>query len=50
VKSPKGYEGQLRRGRVIADFAKRRAAIRAGVIATATESGGSALIEDALAR
>jgi glycyl-tRNA synthetase beta chain len=33
---------------VIADFAKRRAAIRAGVIAAATESGGSALIEDAL--
>ena len=29
VKSPKGYESQLRRGRVIADFAKRRAAIRA---------------------
>jgi glycyl-tRNA synthetase beta chain len=48
VKSPKGYESQLRRGRVIADFAKRRAAIRAGVIAAATESGGSALIEDAL--
>jgi len=48
VKSAKSYEGQLRRGRVIADFAKRRAAIRAGVIAAATESGGSALIEDAL--
>jgi glycyl-tRNA synthetase beta chain len=48
VKSPKGYESQLRRGRVIADFAKRRAAIRAGVIAAAAESGGSALIEDAL--
>jgi glycyl-tRNA synthetase beta chain len=48
VKSPRGYESQLRRGRVIADFNKRRAAIRAGVIAAATESGGSALIEDAL--
>jgi glycyl-tRNA synthetase beta chain len=48
VKSPKGYESQLRRGRVIADFAKRRAAIRDGVIAAAAESGGSALIEDAL--
>jgi len=48
IKSPKGYEGQLRRGRVLADFTKRRAAIRAGVIAAATESGGSALIEEAL--
>jgi glycyl-tRNA synthetase beta chain len=48
VKSPRSYETQLRRGKVIADFAKRRAAIRAGVIAAATESGGSALIEDAL--
>src|SRR6266404_3199227 len=48
IKSPKGYEGQLRRARVIADFTKRRAAIRAGVIAAATESGGSALIEEAL--
>jgi glycyl-tRNA synthetase beta chain len=38
----------LRRAKVIADFAKRRASIRAGVIAAATESGGSALIEDAL--
>src|SRR6266404_5768796 len=49
IKSPKGYEGQLRRGRVIADFTKRRAAIRAGVIAAATESGGSALIEEVTA-
>jgi glycyl-tRNA synthetase beta chain len=48
VKSPKGYEGQLRRGKVIADFTKRREMIRAGVMAAATESGGSALIEDAL--
>jgi glycyl-tRNA synthetase beta chain len=48
VKSPRSYEGLLRRAKVIADFAKRRAAIRAGVIAAATESGGSALIEDAL--
>ena len=48
VKSPRSYETQLRRGKVIADFAKRRAAIRAGVIEAATESGGSALIEDAL--
>jgi glycyl-tRNA synthetase beta chain len=48
VKSPKGYESQLRRGKVIADFTKRRDMIRAGVIAAATESGGCALIEDAL--
>src|ERR1700681_2800885 len=48
VKSPRSYEGLLRRAKVIADFAKRRASIRAGVIAAATESGGSALIEDAL--
>jgi glycyl-tRNA synthetase beta chain len=48
VKAPRSYEGLLRRAKVIADFAKRRAAIRAGVIAAAAESGGSALIEDAL--
>ena len=48
VKAPRSYEGLLRRAKVIANFAKRRAAIRAGVIAAATESGGSALIEDAL--
>jgi glycyl-tRNA synthetase beta chain len=48
VKSPRSYEGLLRRAKVIADFAKRRAVIRAGVIAAATESGGCALIEDAL--
>jgi len=48
VKSAKSYESQLRRGRVIADFAKRREVIRAGVMAAAAESGGSALIEDAL--
>jgi glycyl-tRNA synthetase beta chain len=48
LKSPKGYEAKLRRARVIADFAKRRETIRAGVIAAATEVGGSALIDDAL--
>jgi glycyl-tRNA synthetase beta chain len=48
IKSPGSYETQLRRGKVIADFTKRRAAIRAGVMAAAAESGGSALIEDAL--
>jgi glycyl-tRNA synthetase beta chain len=48
VRSPRSYESQLRRGKVIADFTKRRDSIRAGVIAAATESGGFALIEDAL--
>ncbi|HLZ96994.1 MAG TPA: glycine--tRNA ligase subunit beta [Steroidobacteraceae bacterium] len=48
VRSPGSYESQLRRSRVIADFGKRRAAIRAGVMAAAAESGGTALIEDAL--
>jgi glycyl-tRNA synthetase beta chain len=48
VKSPRSYESQLRRAMVIADFAKRRDSIRSGVIAAATESGGFALIEDAL--
>jgi glycyl-tRNA synthetase beta chain len=47
-KSAKGYEAKLRRAKVIADFAKRRESIRAGVIAAATEVGGSALIDDAL--
>ena len=48
VKSPKTYESQLRRAKVIADFAKRRDIIRAGVKAVAAEAGGVALIEEAL--
>jgi glycyl-tRNA synthetase beta chain len=48
VKSPKTYESQLRRAKVIADFGKRRELIRAGVLRAAAESGGSALIEAAL--
>jgi glycyl-tRNA synthetase beta chain len=48
VKSPKSYESQLRRAKVVADFAKRRAIIRAGVRAAAAEVGGSALIEEQL--
>jgi glycyl-tRNA synthetase beta chain len=48
LKSAKGYEAKLRRARVIADFAKRRDMIRAGVIAAAGQVGGSALIDDAL--
>ena len=48
VRSPKSYEGQLHRDKVVADFAKRRELIRAGVRAAAAESGGTAHIEDAL--
>lgn len=48
VKSPKTYEGQLHRAKVVADFAKRRELIRAGVRAAAAESGGTAHMEDAL--
>ena len=48
VKSPKTYESQLRRAKVIADFAKRRDIIRAGVKAVAAAAGGVALIEEAL--
>ena len=48
VKSPKSYEGQLHRAKVVADFAKRRELIRTGVRAAAAESGGTAHIEDAL--
>jgi glycyl-tRNA synthetase beta chain len=48
IKSAKSYEGQLHRAKVVADFAKRRELIRAGVHAAAAESGGSAHIDDAL--
>ncbi len=48
LKSPATYESQLRRAKVVADFSKRREMIRAGVVAAAAESGGHALIEDAL--
>jgi glycyl-tRNA synthetase beta chain len=48
LKSAKGYEARLQRAKVIADFAKRRELIRAGVVAAAAGAGGSALIEDAL--
>ena len=48
LKNAKGYEAKLRRAKVIADFAKRRDMIRAGVIAAAAQVGGSALIDDAL--
>jgi glycyl-tRNA synthetase beta chain len=50
LKGAKGYEGKLRRAKVIVDFAKRRELIRAGVAAAAAAAGeGSrALIDDAL--
>lgn len=48
VQSPKTYERQLHRARVVADFAKRRELIRAGVGAAAAAAGGTAVIEDAL--
>ena len=50
LKSALGYEGRLHRARVVADFAKRRELIRAGVSAAAAASGdgSTALIEDAL--
>ncbi len=48
VRRPRSYEGQLRRAKVVADFAKRRDMIRAGVMAAAAEAGGTALIEPEL--
>jgi glycyl-tRNA synthetase beta chain len=48
LRRAKGYETKLRRAKVIADFAKRREMIRAGVIAAAAEVNGMALIDDAL--
>jgi glycyl-tRNA synthetase beta chain len=48
VKSPKAYRGQLRRAKVVADFAERRDLIRAGVKAAAAAAGGAALIEEEL--
>jgi glycyl-tRNA synthetase beta chain len=48
LKRAKDYETRLRKAKVIADFAKRRETIRAGVIAAAAEVGGTALIDTAL--
>ena len=48
IKSPKAYRGQLRRAKVVADFAERRDLIRAGVKAAAAAAGGTALIEEEL--
>ncbi|HKT73335.1 MAG TPA: glycine--tRNA ligase subunit beta [Steroidobacteraceae bacterium] len=49
VTSPSAYEKLLReRGRVIADFAKRRELIAEGVRSAATAAGGRAVMSDAL--
>ncbi len=48
LKSARRYEAALLRAKVIADFAKRREAIRAGVSALAAQNGGRALISAAL--
>jgi glycyl-tRNA synthetase beta chain len=46
---PSAYERTLeQRGHVIASFAKRKALVKAGVEALATELGGRALVSDAL--
>ncbi len=50
LNSARGYEGRLRRARVVADFAKRRELIRVGVTAAAaaTGEGSTPLMEEAL--
>lgn len=48
LQSPGSYERQLRRAKVVADFAKRRELIRTGVVAAASTAGGRAIMQDAL--
>jgi len=48
LRSARSYEAALERAKVIANFAKRRDLIRAGVTALAAQSGGRALIGAAL--
>ncbi len=48
LKSARSYEAALLRAKVIADFARRREAIRSGVSALAAQGGGHALIGEAL--
>ena len=45
---PETYERQLRRAKVIADFATRRALIHRGVSDAAAAAGGTAVMQDAL--
>ena len=48
LKSAQSYETRLRDAKVVADFAVRRDSISASVTAAAAQSGGTALIEEAL--
>ncbi len=48
LKSARSYPSRMKSARVVADFAVRREAIRAGVAAAAAASGGVALIESEL--
>jgi glycyl-tRNA synthetase beta chain len=48
LRSARSYEAALARAKVVADFAKRRDAINAGVIALAQQSGGRALVTASL--
>jgi glycyl-tRNA synthetase beta chain len=48
LKSARSYESALSRAKVVADFAKRRERIRAGVAALAARGAGHALIGEAL--
>jgi glycyl-tRNA synthetase beta chain len=48
LKSAKTYESRLKGAKVVADFARRRERVRAGVAEAAQAAGGSALIESDL--
>ncbi|HEX4151304.1 MAG TPA: glycine--tRNA ligase subunit beta [Steroidobacteraceae bacterium] len=48
LKSARSYESRLKGAKVVADFAVRREAVRAGVTAAAVAAGGAALIENDL--
>lgn len=48
IDTPSQYPDALRQAKVIADFGERRGLIRDGVISTAAEVGGQAVIDDAL--
>ncbi|HWK52867.1 MAG TPA: glycine--tRNA ligase subunit beta [Hyphomicrobiales bacterium] len=48
IDTPASYPALLQSGKVVADFAERRAAVRAQVEAKAKELGGNAIIDEAL--
>lgn len=48
LKSARSYESRLKGAKVIADFAARREAVRAGVTSAAAAAGGTACIDGAL--